>query len=680
LPGYPVLPEGIAYGGDYNPEQWPEEVWHEDVRLMREAGVNLVSLGIFNWGLIEPAEGEYDFSTLDRVIDLLHGAGIFIDLATPTSSPPVWFRNRYPGSRLVDREGRVIAGGSRHSFCPSSPEYAAASARVAERLAERYGEHPAVVMWHVHNEYGWANAACYCETSAEAFRAWLRERHGDIVRLNAAWGTTFWGLTYGSFDEVEPPRLGPAGQLTGLQLDYMRFSVEAHIANFRRERDIIRRHSDRPVTTNFMIPNCKPMDYWRWADEVDVVANDHYLDAARTDPHIELSMAADLTRSVAGGRPWMLMEHSTGAVNWQPRNLAKRPGEMRRNSLAHVARGSDSVMFFQWRASRQGAEKFHSAMVPHAGTDSDIWRDVVALGADLRKLAGVRGARVTADVALVWDWESYWALELEWRPSIDLAFRERMEAFYEALWREHVTVDFVHPTADLSRYKLVLVPGAYLLTERAAANLRGYVEAGGHLFVSYFSGIVDEHDIVHPGPHPGALREVLGLWVEEFHPLPEHGTVTLTGASAAGTPDAADTPGMTGTIWSERVRPAGARTVRAFADGPDAGHPALTRHDLGAGVAWYLATALPGRPADGGLREVLRPVLDDAGVVRPRDLPDTVELVRRGRHAFLINHDDRPVTVPGVTGVAVFDGTRCTGSVTVPPGGVTVVELDEEAR
>ncbi|MEU4541420.1 beta-galactosidase [Streptosporangium sp. NPDC023825] len=679
MPGYPALPGGIAYGGDYNPEQWPEEVWREDVRLMREAGVNLVSLGMFNWSLLEPAEGVYDFGRLDRIVDLLDSAGVMIDLATPTSSPPTWFRTAHPGARLVDREGRVIAGGSRHSFCPSSPEYAAASERIAERLAARYAGHPAVAMWHVHNEYGWANARCYCETSAEAFRDWLRERHGDVAALNAAWGTTFWGLTYGSFEEVEPPRIAPAGQLTALQLDYARFSVEAHIANFRRERDAIRRFGDLPVTTNFMIPNCEPMDYWRWAGEVDVVSNDHYLDAGRADNHIELAMAADLTRSVAGGRPWMLMEHSTGAVNWQPRNLAKRPGEMRRNSLAHVARGSDSVLFFQWRASRHGAEKFHSAMLPHAGTGSGLWRDVVALGADLRGLAGVRGSRVEAEVALVWDWESYWALELEWRPSVDLRFRERVEAYYEALWREHVTTDFAHPAADLSAYRMVVVPSSYLLTEAAGKNLRRYVEAGGHLVVSCFSGIVDENDAIHPGAHPGALRDVLGLSVEEFHPLPESGTVPVGDG------------GLTGRIWSERIRLAGARAVHAFTGGPDAGHPAVTRHELGAGTAWYVATALDPAPdpsprseapADGtgtDLRAVLRAVLDLAGVSRPRGLPDTLELVRRGRHLFLLNHGDEPVTVPGVSGTGVFDGAAHTGSATVPAGGVTVVELARDA-
>ncbi|WP_310738318.1 beta-galactosidase [Microbispora sp. H10949] len=671
MPGYPVLPEGLAYGGDYNPEQWPEEVWREDVRLMREAGVNLVTVGVFNWGLIEPREGEFDFARLDRILDLLHSAGVYAGLATPTSSPPTWFRHRHPGSRLVDEEGRVLGGGSRHSFCPSSPDYAAASERVVAALAARYSGHPAVAMWHVHNEYGWANAHCYCPVSAEAFRAWLREKYGEVGALNAAWGTVFWGLTYGSFDEVEPPVTAPPGLLTGLRLDFMRFSVDAHIACFRRERETIRRFGDLPVTTNFMIPNCKPMDYWRWAEEVDVVANDHYLVAARADSHIELALAADLTRSVAGGRPWMLMEHSTGAVNWQPRNVAKRPGEMRRNTLAHVARGSDSAMFFQWRASRHGAEKFHSAMVPHAGADSEVWRDVVALGADLRRLGGVRGARVRAEVALVWDWESYWAVEFEWRPSADLRFRDRVEAFYEALWREHVTADFVHPSADLSPYRLVVLPSSYLLGEGPAKNLHRYVEAGGHLLVSCFSGIVDENDTIHAGPYPGALREVLGLVVEEFHPLREHETVPLRRAQEP------EGQGPVGRIWSERVRLAGARAVHEFAGGPDAGHPAVTRHDLGGGTAWYVATALDPAPGDGAheadLRGLVARVLDHAGVSRPRGVPDTLEVVRRGDHLFLVNHADAEVTVGGVTGTGVLDGAAYSGSATVPAGGVVVV-------
>ena len=651
----------IRYGGDYNPEQWPEETWHEDVRLMREAGVNLVSLGVFNWGIIEPAPGEYDFADLDRIIELLHEAGVGVDMGTPTASPPSWLRRAHPEIRLVDHEGRALAGGSRHGVCPSSPAYLDACANIAERLAERYGAHPAVELWHVHNEYGWANAACYCPVSTAAFQQWLADAYGDIDRLNDAWGTAFWGLVYRAFDQIEAPAIAPPGVNPALQLDWKRFSNDAHIASYRLQRDAIARHSQAPVTTNFMIPNCEDMDYWRWAKEVDVVANNHYLIAERPENHIELSMSADLARAVAGG-PWMVMEHSTSAVNWQPRNLAKGPGEMRRNSLAHLARGADGLMFFQWRASRVGSEKFHSAMVPHGGTDTRVWREVVDLGGDLERLAGVAGTDVEAEVAILWDWESWWALELEWRPSEDLRYRERIEAYYTSLWKQHVTVDFAHPEADLSGYRLVIAPASYLLTAEAAKRLHGYVEGGGNLLVSYFSGIVDEHDAVHPGAHPGALRETLGLWVEEFHPLPE------------GAGPALDSGGR-GRIWSERVRLDGAEAVGVFAEGPDAGHPALTRHRLGGGNAWYVATALDHTT---GLRELLGDALDTAGVQRPTGVPEHVEIIRRGRYRFLINHTDQEVAVPGPRGVDALDGTVHTGDIPLPGGGVVITTIIEE--
>ncbi|HEX8344745.1 MAG TPA: beta-galactosidase, partial [Actinoplanes sp.] len=317
----PLLPrlDAIAYGGDYNPEQWPEDVWVSDVALMREAGVNLVSVGIFAWSMLEPRPGRYEFGWLDRVLDLLHEGGIGIDLATPTAAPPPWFLHRHPEARPVTRDGTVLGGGARQSFCPSSPAYAEASAAITEQLARRYAGHPGLVLWHSHNEYGGANAHCYCAVSAAAFRDWLRERYGDLAALNHAWGTAFWSQRYGDWAEIDVPVLAPSAVNPAQRLDFLRFSADAHLRNFRRERDLLHRLSPGvPVTTNFMLANCKDIDYWQWADEVDVISNDHYLQAERPDNHVELAMCADLTRSVARGRPWMLMEHSTSAVNWQP--------------------------------------------------------------------------------------------------------------------------------------------------------------------------------------------------------------------------------------------------------------------------------------------------------------------------------------------------------------------------
>ncbi|WP_062211076.1 beta-galactosidase [Streptomyces sp. NBRC 109706] len=667
----PRGPRRLAFGGDYNPEQWSEEVWAEDVALMREAGVNLVSLGIFSWARLEPREGEYDFGWLDRVIELLHEGGIRIDLATPTVVPPAWFYRAHPEALPVSRDGTRWAFGSRGAICHSSPAYQEAAARITRALGERYGEHPAVVMWHVHNEYGVPVLECYCDISAADFRRWLAERYGTVDALNSAWGTAFWGQLYGDWEEIQPPRLTPTVANPAQRLDFARFASDSALANFGRERDLLRELSpNAPVTTNFMVSptQCDTIDYWAWGREVDLVTNDHYLVAEEPRNHINLSMAADLSRSVGGGRPWLLLEHSTSGVNWQRRGIAKRPGEMARNTLAHVARGSEGGMFFQWRASRAGAEKFHSAMLPHAGTDSRIWREVVRLGADLDRLAEVWGSRTVADAAVVWDWQSWWAQKLEWRPSEELDTRERAEAYYAALFDRHLTVDFVPPEGELAAYPLVVVPALYLATAAAGENLRRYVAGGGTLVVSYFSGIVDEHDAVHPGAHPGALREVLGLTVEEFQPLHAGRSVRLTG------PDRAE---LTAERWAETVLLDGAEPAWRYADGPAAGGPAVTRHQLGEGTAWYVSAHL-GRD---DLDAVLAAASADAGLPEHDPLPRDLEVVRRrgerGDYLFAINHADAEaaleLTAPGEE---LLTGERVTGKLAVPAGEVRVVRVD----
>ncbi|MGK9219228.1 MULTISPECIES: beta-galactosidase [unclassified Microbacterium] len=660
----PALP-GIAFGGDYNPEQWPRETWQEDVRLMREAGVNLVSVGIFSWALLETAEGEFDFAWLDEVIDLLHANGIAVDLGTPTASPPAWFFAAHPDARVVTRDGTVMGFGSRGMASHSSPAYREAIVRIASALADRYGDHPAVVLWHVHNEYGVPVGEDYSEHSVRAFRGWLRERYGSLDALNAAWGTAFWGQHYTAWEHIGAPAAAPSVVNPAQRLDFQRFTDHQLRACFVAERDAIRARAPQPITTNFMANQSWTTDLWAWARDVDVVSDDHYLWAADEDAHIGLSIAADLSRSVGGGKPWILMEHSTSAVNWQPRNIAKRPGEMARNSLTHVARGSDAVLFFQWRAGRSGAEKFHSAMLPHAGTDSRVWREVVALGEVLSRLDAVVGSRVEADVAVLWDFESFWAQDLEWRPTEDLSHQERVRAFYERLWRDGVTVDFALPDHDLSRYRLVVAPAQYLLTAADAANLTRYVEGGGTLVVSYFSAVVDENDAVHPGGFLAPLRDALGVDVEEHLPLRE-------GAAAAV--EWSDGALLGADHWQESLRLHGADVVGAYAEGPAAGGAAITRHRHGAGTGWYISTRLDPE----GLRAVLSDVYADAGVV-PSSTPDGLEVVRRRADdrtfLFAINHRDDDVTIDAV-GRELLTGATASGSLVVPAGGVAVIETD----
>jgi beta-galactosidase len=660
---WPARLPGIAFGADYNPEQWPREVWDEDVRLMREAGVTVATVGVFSWALLEPEEGRYDLDWLGDVLDLLHAGGIAVDLATATASPPPWLPYRYPETLPRRADGTVLWPGARQAWCPSSPVYRAKALALVRVLAERFHDHPALALWHVSNELGGHHAHCFCDVSAAAFRAWLHDRYGDLDALNAAWATTFWSQRYADWEHINPPRTAPTFPNPGQQLDFARFSSDALLECFVAERDLLHELSPGvPVTTNMMVmSHVRDMDYFAWGPELDVVAQDHYLDAADPDAHVELSWAADLTRGVAGGRPWFLMEHSPGAVNWQPRNVPKAPGQMLRNSLAHVARGSDAVCFFQWRASRAGAEKFHSALVPHAGTATRTWREAVELGAALGRLEEVAGSVVRADVAMVVDWDARWAAELDSHPSVDVTYLDRQHSLYRALWDAGVTVDMVRPEADLSRYPLVLVPTLYLTTDAAAANLSRFATAGGTLLVTYWSGIVDEHDHVRLGGYPGAFRDLLGISAEEFVPLRKGETVRLRGG---------ELDGAQADVWTERLTATDAEVVSRYADGPVAGLPALTRRTAGQGTAWYLATRVD---AD-GTTALVRRLCREAGVA-VEDRPG-VEVVRRvgatSSYLFVLNHTDREVTV-AADGVDLLSSRSCTGNVTVAAGGVAVV-------
>ncbi|MFG3042526.1 beta-galactosidase [Streptomyces sp. NPDC048330] len=655
---------GIGYGGDYNPEQWPEEVWPEDARLMREAGVNLVTVGVFSWSRLQPRPGTYDWAWLDRVLDLLHEHGIAVDLATPTAAPPPWFSHAHPESLPVTRSGVRQVPGSRQVFCPSSPDYARAADEIVRKIVERYADHPAVVLWHVHNEWGNHNALCYCDTSAAAFREWLRERYTTLEALNAAWGTDFWSQRYSDWEEIQPPRDTPAFINPSQDLDYQRFSSDTLLNRHRAETALIRAGSPRtPLTTNLMGTLEKKVDGFAFARECDVVSVDHYLTAADPQAHIGLALNADLARGMAAGAPWALMEHSTSAVNWQPVNVAKTPGQMRRNTLAHVARGADATMFFQWRQAKAGAEKWHSAMLPHGGTSSSTWREVTRLGQHLRALSEIRGSTVDAEVALVFDWQAWWALELDARPSSRLRYVDIVQSWYAALWSRGYTCDVVGPGSDLSAYKAVFVPSLYLVTDADAENLHAYARSGGHLLVGYFSGVVDANDHVRPGRQPGAFRELLGLTVDEYLPLRDSDRIDLSDGSVAHT-------------WAERLVLHEAQATVFFArgadGGPAAGDPALTVNCLGAGSVGYVAT----RPGPELLCQTVDSFCRGSGAVPTVEAPPGVEAVRRrgpkASYLFLINHTLEPVVVP-VRGTDMMNGRSYEGKCQLAGGDVVIV-------
>ena len=563
-------------------------------------------------------------------------------------------------------DGVRLWHGARQHYCPSSPIYRFAAARLVEAIAARYANHPALAMWHVGNEYGCHVAACWCDVSAEAFRSWLRRRYETIDELNGAWGTDFWSQRYSSWEELLPTRRTPTWPNPGQQLDFMRFSSDELLDCYELERGILAKHSPGiPVTTNFM-QFFKPLDYWKWAEREDIVSDDVYQDPLDPDAGMGAAMSGDLMRSLGRGRPWVLMEQTTSRVNWREVNAAKAPGQMRLWSFQAVARGADGVMFFQWRQSRAGAEKHHSAMVPHGPVEtSPTWKEVVRLGAELHGLDEICGTRVPADVAIVFDWESWWALELPSKPSSLLRGLDQARAYYRHLFEANITADFAPSHRDLSNYKLVLVPNLYLVSDEAVANLNHYVSDGGTLVMSCFSGIVDERDHIRLGGYPAPFAEMLGLSVEDFLPLGADQEIPVQFEDGR--------EGM-GRIWSELIRPGTAQVLATFARGALQREPAVTRNQFGKGTAIYLGTILDEK----AMASLLTSVWTDAGVTIVAAAPAGVEVVRRrgqGRSfLFVLNHHDAEMLVPAIRGVDLISGESVgPGGLLLPAFGVAVI-------
>jgi len=651
---------GLSFGADYNPEQWDRSVWREDMELMREAGVNLVSLGIFSWGLLEVADGAYDWAWFDEIVDLLEENGIAIDLATPTAAPPGWLLHKHPEILPVEHDGLKHWPGARLGWCPSSPVFREHSLRIVRALADRYAARDHVVMWHVSNELGGGNGHCYCDVSAAAFRRWLRDKYTSLDALNAAWDSAFWGHTYRDFEHVLPPR-GNESKNPSLVLDFDRFSSDELLQQYLAERSVLKEVTpDLPVTTNFMVgAEQDAVDYPRWSPYMDILANDHYTRSSDALPQQDVAFSGDRMRALTtDGRPWMLMEHSTSAVNWQPRNRAKRAGEAVRNSLSHVAHGADGILFFQWRASRGGAEQFHSAMVPHAGRDTAVFRAVKELGADLRALAPVQGSRVRqARVAILFDDEAGWALQKGVKPNNELTYGRSLRDWHLALWERNIAMEVISPWNDFSGYDTLIAANLFVVSDQNAARIAHFAESGGTLIVTPNSGIVDTDNQVRLGGYPGAFREVLGAWSEEIHPLQADERFTL------------DT-GWTGTDWSEHVHADNADILARYVGGPLDGVPAVTSRGFpSGGRAIYVSAGLDSASVAALARSVV-PAIDEP------DLPRDVEMLVRESDAeafvFFINHSSDDVSVAG-TGVEMLTATDIVDVLEVPSGAVRVL-------
>ena len=691
---------GIAFGGDYNPDQWSEETWDDDVCLMKKAGVNTVALAIFSWDRIQPQENRWDFGWLDRIIDKLGKAGIATDLASATATAPLWLYEKHPEVLPRDKYGHPVNAGSRQSWSPTSPVFKEYALTLCRKLAERYGSNPYVTAWHMGNEYGWNNRNDYSDNALNAFRLWCERKYGTIGALNQAWGATFWGQEMNSFDEVLIPRFMGADSMVnpGQKLDFERFGNDMLLDFYKAERDAIAEICpDKPFTTNFMVSTDQCcMDYADWANEVNFVSNDHYFHEGGEMHLDELACSDALMDSFALGKPWYVMEHSTSAVQWKPLNMRKRKGETVRDSLAHVAMGADAINFFQWRASAFGAESFHSAMVPHAGEDTKLFRQVCELGETLQTLAdaGVQGSELErSDTAILFSAESEWATRSETLPSMKLNHWHDVRDWYRAFLDAGTRADIMPLKYDWSDYKTVVLPTVLMLSAVDTRRLADFAAAGGRVVVGYATGLIDENFHTWLGGYPGAgnglLRDMLGIRGEEFNILGsgvegEPEAIRLGAGGEVALEDAAALNGATTRLWQNDVTVTGDRTqVLAMYAGEEAdeweldGMAAVTRNPYGAGEAYFVGCDLD--VAD--LTKLIRTYLAaPAQSQQSQANTDVLHTVRKSADAafdFYLPRGKKEVELQGVEGepVVLFQTERGeeNGSYTVRRNGVLVV-------
>ncbi len=641
----------MLHGADYSPEQWLKypEILREDIRLMKLANCNVMSVGIFSWVSLEPEEGVFTFEWLDGVLDSFAENGIYAFLATPSGSRPAWMSEKYPEVLRVERNRVRNLHGVRHNHCFTSPVYREKTAILNAKLAERYSQHPAVIGWHISNEFG---GECHCDLCQSAFREWLKAKYNNSLdEVNHAWWAAFWSHTYTSWSQIESPAPHGETQVHGLNLDWRRFVSDQTINFCQHEINAVRPFNpELPITTNMhMIDG---IDYRELAKILDVVSWDAYPDWHYTEDGDDARLAAwsamhyDLMRSFKK-KPFLLMESTPSLTNWQSVSKLKRPGMHKLSSLQAVAHGSDSVQYFQWRKSRGSSEKFHGAVVDHSGhSETRVFQDVAEVGKTLAGMTEVVGTTTPAQTAILFDWDNRWAVkDAQGIRNSGLRYEETVNQHYRALWELGIPVDMVGSGDDLSAYKLVIAPMLYLISEENGKRIEKYVEQGGTFLATYWSGVVGETDLCHLGGFPGPLRRTLGIWAEEtegLHSRDLNGVVMQPGnkLKLSGDYDAHEI--------AELIHLEGAEALGHYRSDFYAGRPALTVNRFGEGNAYHLATRV--KDAEFYV-ELYKAITEKAGISRTldSDLPAgvTAQLRTDGEsdYIFVQNFSGSPQTV-----------------------------------
>lgn len=624
----------IAYGGDYNPEQWDEATWEEDMRLFRLAHIDTVTLNVFSWASLQTDDDTYHFEKLDKIMELVRKNGLKVVLATSTGAHPAWMAKKYPEILRTEFNGMKRKFGGRHNSCPNSAIYRKYSVRLAKKLAERYKDYENIVAWHISNEYG---GECYCENCEKAFQKWLKNRYGTIEELNRVWNTAFWGHTFYEWEEVVVPNLlsehfaYDRTMFQGISLDYRRFNSDSILECYKLEYDAVKKVTPKlPVTTNLM-GFYKPLDYQKWAKYMDIVSWDNY--PSNENSASEIALSHELMRGIGGGKPFLLMEQTPSVTNWLPYNALKRPGVMRLWSYQALAHGADSVMFFQMRRSIGACEKYHGAIIDHVGNENTrVFREAAALGEELEKLgAETLGTREEASVAILFDWDNWWAIEYSAGPSCLLKYKDEVQHYYDALYQLNIPVDIIGCEDDFSKYKVIIAPILYMVKGSLDERIRSFVAEGGSFLTTFFSGYVDEHDLVVTGGYPGKLRDILGIWVEESDALPEgkRNHFTWQGQKHEAT------------LLCDLLHSEGAEVLTVYEEDFYAGMPVVTKNVFGKGRAYYVAV----RSDKEFYQKIVQQICIEQEIMPIFECIEGIEAVLRrnekSRYLFLLNHEEK---------------------------------------
>lgn len=642
MENYKINFDGFIHGGDYNPDQWLDapEILEKDIELMKRAHINCVSVGIFSWARLEPSEGVYDFDWLEKIINHLYENGIYTILATPSGSKPYWMSERYEEIRRCDDKGVRQRSGARHNHCMTSPVYRKFVRKIDLALAKRFAHNPAVIMWHIGNEFG---GECFCPLCADAFRKWLKVKYKTLDNINRSWCTSFWSHIFTDFSQIYPPMSNGEHGIDGLNLDWFRFMSEQTADFIKMEVDTVKSvNPSIPTTTNLM--GFCGYNYFKLKDIIDVVSWDSY-PMWDTGDNVQLATEFacqhDLMRSIKGNQPFLLMESTPSSTNWWPVSRLKPPNMHKAASLQAVAHGSDSVQYFQIRKARGNVEKFHGAVIDHYGGENRVFNDVKNLGQDLIDIKKVKGSVFDAEAAVIFDFENRKALTDSHGPrNIGLDYEGDVYRHYAAFWNMGINTDVADMSCDFDKYKIIAAPMLFMYREEIAEKLERFVKNGGILVGTYHSGIVDENNLCILGEVPSnGMNEVFGIWNEEIDGLPDgfkNSIVTTDGRSYEVTR-------LCALIHAKK----GTKVLGKYGSDWYKDTPAFTVNEYGKGKAYYVAGAVG---AD-FINELYSELCKNANIAPnlAADLPHGVTAHKRTgdseNYIFVENYSGKPQTI-----------------------------------